>query len=80
MPKVWEEYVRAIGQGDIVTRSAMAEIMGVCKNTAAYHLERAVNAGALHKQLGWAGNQGGWVYALPDTMPQLEGFDNAPEN
>jgi len=24
---------------------------------------------------GWTGKQSGWLYALPETMPMLEGFN-----
>jgi predicted ArsR family transcriptional regulator len=71
MPKVWEEYVSAIEPGEIVSRAMMAHRMGVHKNTATFHLERAVGEGALNKGFGWTGRQGGWVYARPDTMPRM---------
>lgn len=70
----FEEYARAIGQGDIATRNDMAQMMGVCYSTAAYHLDRAVSAGLLNRQWGYVNDfQPGWLYARPATMPRLEG-------
>lgn len=69
-----ERYVNAIGEGAIVSRRDVANLMGVSYTTALYHLERAVKRGLLNKRFGYASdNQPGWVYALPATMPRLEG-------
>jgi len=70
----FEEYVGQVGQGEIVTRKEMAARMCVCYSTAMYHLDRAVAAGLLNRQYGFASDsQPGWLYALPSTMPRLEG-------
>lgn len=70
----WVEYVVAVGQGEIVTRTDMAQRMGVHYSTAMYHLDRAVSEGALHRAICVSnrGNQSCWGYALPETMLQLE--------
>ncbi len=74
MPRFrFEDYVHALELGDIVTRSWAMERFGVGRSTARYHLERAVSAGALNKQYGWAGKQSAWLYALPETLPRLAG-------
>lgn len=68
----YERYVRAIGQGEIVSRAEMAARMKVAYTTALYHLEKAVQSGLLNRQYGYIGRQPGWIYAHPDTMPRLE--------
>ena len=70
----WEDYVKAIGKAEIVTRNQMAEQFGVGRSTARYHLDRAVRKGALNKQYGWTGRQSGWLYAHPEKMPRLKGL------
>lgn len=75
MPRFrWEDYVGHFCEGDIFTRAHMAKCFGVGGSTARYHLERAVSAGALNKQYGWAGGQSGWLYGLPESMPRFEGM------
>jgi len=70
----FEQYVALFGVGEILSRSDVAKRKGVSYSNAAYHLERAVAHGMLHKQHGYASdNQPGWVYGLPQTMPSLEG-------
>lgn len=69
---VYMFYTGAIGEGEVVSRSDMAKRMGVHYSTAMYHLERAVKAGELNKAVVWVGNQTGWGYALPATMPRLK--------
>ena len=70
------DYVNAIGQGELVTRSDMALRMGASYSAVMYNLERAVLEGALNKAYGYATeNQPGWLYALPETMPRLGGID-----
>lgn len=70
----FHKYVSAIGKGEIVGRQDMADQFGVSYSTATYHLEKAVAEGLLNKQYGYlGGNQPGWLYALPATMPRLEG-------
>lgn len=69
------DYCDAIGAGEVVNRAQMAERMGVTYSTARYNLERAVSEGALNKQYGFAtDHQPGYIYALPETMPRLEGM------
>lgn len=68
------EYAQAIEQGAIVTRQECAEHFGVSYSTARFHLDRAVEAGLLHKQYGFISEQPGWLYALPETMPRLGGM------
>jgi hypothetical protein len=69
------EWVKAIGVGEVVSRQMMAERMNCNYSTARYHLERATLEGWLNKQYGYASErQPGWVYALPETMPRLEGM------
>lgn len=68
------DYVRAIGKGEVVSRAMMAERMGCAYSTAHYNLERAVMEGYLNKAYGFASaQQPGWIYALPETMPRMEG-------
>lgn len=69
--KTYMLYTDAIGEGEIVSRSIMARRMKVNTTTAKYHLERAVEAGEINRAWGSIGNQRGWVYALPSTMPKL---------
>lgn len=66
-----DEYVRAIGVGEMVSRSDMARLFGVHYQTAKYHLERAVLRGTLNAYYGWIDSRAGWLYALPETMPRL---------
>ena len=69
------DYVDAIGEGELVSRSDMAAHFEVAYGTALYHLERAVSEGYLNKVYGFATKaQPGWLYARKDTMPRLEGF------
>jgi response regulator of citrate/malate metabolism len=72
----YERYVDAIGQGEIVSRSMMAERMGVSYTTAQYHLDRAVQEGELNRAYGYIGRQPGWVYAHASDMPRLKGIDD----
>lgn len=75
MPRYrFEDYANKMKKGDIWARADFAALFGVGRSTAAYHLERAVNSGALNKQYGWCGKQSGWLYGLPATMPRLEGL------
>lgn len=67
----YEEYARAVGEGECYSRTMMAVKMGVSYTTAQYHLERAVAEGLLNKAYGYIGRQPGWVYALPEDMPRL---------
>lgn len=69
---VYMLYVDAIGVGEVLSRAEMATRMGVHYSTAKYHLERAVKEGVLHKQVVWVGNQTGWGYGLPETLPKLK--------
>lgn len=71
MPRVYLQYVVNIKPGQIVSRSDMAQHFGVHITTATRHLEKAVKAGLLNKQIGWVGRQGGWLYAHPEDMPRL---------
>lgn len=74
MPRYrYEDYVMQFKLGDILTRQFLADMFGVGRATAKYHLERAVEAGLLRKQYGWCGKQSGWLYATPETMKQLPG-------
>lgn len=69
------DYVDQIGQGEIVTRKQMAIRMNCSYSSAQYNLERAVLEKELNKQYGFASeNQPGWLYALPSTMPRMEGM------
>lgn len=75
MPRFrWEDYLEMFGDKTILTRADLAKMFGVGGTTARYHLERAVDAGALNKQYGWVGGQSGWLYGLPSSMPRLEGL------
>lgn len=69
---VYMLYVEQFGAGEVLSRVDVAERMGVHYTTARYHLERAVKNDVLHKQVVWIGNQTGWGYALPETMPKLK--------
>lgn len=69
------DYVDQFEKGMLVSRTDAAMLFGVGRSTARYHLERAVKAGLLNKVYGWTGRQSGWLYALPETMPMLEGFN-----
>ena len=70
----FEEYVRVVGEGDILSRADFQELMAASYSTVVYHVERAVKAGLLNKQYGFISLQPGWLYALPATMPRLEGI------
>lgn len=70
----WQDYVHMFEPGDLKSRQDLADIFGVGRSTSRYHLERAVKNGALNKMFGWTGLQSGWLYALPDTLPRLEGI------
>lgn len=70
----WREYVAVFELGEKLTRQHLANHFGVGCSTARYHLDRAVAAGALNRVYGWLGKQSGWLYALPETMPRLEGM------
>ena len=66
--QVYMRYVDLVGEGDI-TRSEAADLMGVSKTTATYHLERAVIEGALERFYAWAkANQTGWAYRRPGSQ------------
>jgi Fic family protein len=67
-------YSQYFQPGDILSRRDVAERVGVSYSNAVYHLERCVSDGILHKQRGFIGRQPGWVYALPETLPRLEGL------
>lgn len=67
----FEQYIDAIGAGEVVSRRQMAERMHVSYTTAQYHLDRAVAEGHLVRQHGYIGRQPGWVYARPETLPEL---------
>jgi hypothetical protein len=69
------DYVDAIGKGETVSRRDMMCRLNAAYSTAQYNLERAVSEGELHKVYGFATDtQPGWLYALPETMPKLEGL------
>lgn len=69
------EYPHYFQDGVILSRRQVADRVGRSYSTAVYHLERAVSAGLLNKAWGFATTQQpGWVYALPETMPRLEGL------
>lgn len=68
------DYVDLIGVGELVSRDDVAGRMGCPYSTALYNLERAVSEGALNKMYGIINVQPGWLYALPVTMPRLEGM------
>lgn len=70
----FEQYPLAIGAGQILSRNDFVEVMQKSYSTVVYHLERAVKAGLLNKQYGYIVEQPGWLYALPETMPRLEGM------
>lgn len=70
----YELYAEALEQGEQASREDIAFLMGVSYSTATYHLERAVRAGLLNKQYGYISKQPGWLYALPSTMPRLDGI------
>lgn len=73
-PVKFLEYVDRFGVGAILSRKQVAKAMGVPYSTALYNLEMAVKEGYLNKQVGYASdNHAGWLYALPETMPGLEG-------
>ena len=68
-------YPELFDDGEILSRREVAKRVGRSYSAATYNLERAVSAGLLNKQYGFTNNyQPGWVYALPATMPRLEGF------
>jgi hypothetical protein len=69
------DYVDDLRVGEVVSRADMARRMKCAYSTAMYNLERAVSEGELHKAYGFAtSKQPGWLYALPATMPRLEGM------
>lgn len=61
-------------QGEMLSRSEIAARVGRSYSTVMYHLEKAVAYGLLNKQYGFIGKMPGWIYALPETMPRLEGM------
>lgn len=73
MPR-YTEYVNALTEGCSASRKEFAQYFDVHPTTAITHLEKAVGAGRLHKQIGRIGNQTGWLYSLPETTPRLEGL------
>lgn len=70
----YQAYPLLFKRGDVLSRADVADRVGRSYTTAMYHLERAVSAGMLHKVYGMIGVQPGWLYALPETMPRLEGL------
>lgn len=62
------EYASAIGVGEWLARSDLAQKFGVHYTTAEYHLERAVNQGLLKRCLGWIDNKPGYLYARIETQ------------
>lgn len=69
----FQDYVAAVGEGEIVTRSMMAERMGASYSTALYNLDRAVTEGALARfVVTGAAQQTAWGYAHPGVQLQLE--------
>ena len=58
-------------QGDWVSRRMCADAFEVHISTATYHLEKAVQLGALTKIQGFIGRQPGWIYGLPEWQPAL---------
>jgi len=46
-----------------VGRSDIAEVFGVCKMTATYHLDKAASRGYITRVYTWVSNKSrGWVY------------------
>jgi hypothetical protein len=66
---VFVEYVEA--KGDWVGRRECAAEFEVHVSTSTYHLEKAVQQGALVKIPGFIGAQPGWIYGLPEWQPEL---------
>jgi hypothetical protein len=67
--RVFVEFVEE--KGDWVGRKECAQAFDVHPSTATYHLEKAVQFGALEKQPGFIGNQPGWIYGLPGWQLEL---------
>ena len=71
----YQQYPFLFDDGEILSRREVAKRVGRSYSAATYNLERAVSAGLLNKRYGFTNRyQPGWVYALPGTMPRLEGF------
>jgi transposase len=66
----YHDYVGKFNSYDILSRSEIADLFGVGRSTATYHLERAVEEGLLEKQYGWLGKQSGWLYSKPGLLPE----------
>jgi predicted ArsR family transcriptional regulator len=75
----WKDYEKIVcNMPEGITRAEAAELFGVSKATAKYHLEAAVEAGALEKVAEWATeNQIGWVYVQPVFAAQLRGEERS---
>lgn len=75
----YREYVDAIGEGDI-TRTEAANMMGVSKSTARYHLEKAVSEGVLERvKMVLNDTQVGFIYRKKGVQPLLP-FEGVSES
>ena len=71
----YQDYVSAIGEGEVWSRQDFMEVMGKSYSTVRYHLDNAVKAGVLNCAVGDVSeSKVGWLYALPTTMPRMEGM------
>jgi hypothetical protein len=69
----FHHYAQKIPQGELWSRADFARVFGVHYTTAQYHVERAVEQGLLNRCLGWIEDKPGYLYAKPETMPNLPG-------
>lgn len=77
--QIFREYAEWVGQGS-ATRLDAAMHFGVCKSTAAYHLDRAVREGLLVRVYDWCDqNQTGWVYRSVEIAMELPFYDEVNE-
>jgi len=77
--QIYRAYAEWIGQGG-ATRLDAALHFGVCKSTAAYHLDKAVKAGLLVRVYDWCdNNQTGWVYRGAEAPMELPFYESESE-